>query len=466
MRGVIAWWANNPVAANLLMVGILLSGFLGFTAMEREAFPIFKVNSVEIQVPWPGAAPQEVEEQVLFRIEEALKDIDNVKRIYATAQEGFAFMQVYTYANVDIDEFLNEVKNTVDSVNSLPRDIEKPVVRRQIYRQEMIRVAVHGDLDERTLTRLAEDLRDEVARLPYVSIVEMFGTRREEVAVELSEEAMRRYGVSFTEVAGAIRGSSVNLSSGRVRTETGDVLLRARNLADNEEDFGEIIIRQDARGGIVRVRDVAQVVDGFEDEEILATMNGEPAVLLQVLSTENMQVVKTSDNVRKWMGQRQKTLPEGVSVTIWFDTADIYKSRMSTIGNSAYLGLLLVFVVLILTLRPKVALWVTAGIGVAFMGTFALLPANDVSLNILSTFAFLLVLGIVVDDAIVVGENVYEKRQESSDYESASIEGTREVAGPVTFSILTNIVAFVPLMFIPGETGKFWAPLPVVVILV
>ena len=465
MRGVIAWWANNPVAANLLMVGILLSGFLGFTAMEREAFPIFKVNSVEIQVPWPGAAPQEVEEQVLFRIEEALKDIDNVKRIYATAQEGFAFMQVYTYANVDIDEFLNEVKNTVDSVNSLPRDIEKPVVRRQIYRQEMIRIAVHGDLDERTLTRLAEDLRDEVARLPYVSIVEMFGTRREEVAVELSEEAMRRYGVSFTEVAGAIRGSSVNLSSGRVRTETGDVLLRARNLADNEEDFGEIIIRQDARGGIVRVRDVAQVVDGFEDEEILATMNGEPAVLLQVLSTENMQVVKTSDNVRKWMGQRQKTLPEGVSVTIWFDTADIYKSRMSTIGNSAYLGLLLVFVVLILTLRPKVALWVTAGIGVAFMGTFALLPANDVSLNILSTFAFLLVLGIVVDDAIVVGESIHQQTHRMGGGPEGAVEGAFVVSKPVFFAVLTTMIAFAPWFFLSGEDAQVTRQLSIVITL-
>ena len=465
MRGVIAWWANNPVAANLLMVGILLSGFLGFTAMEREAFPIFKVNSVEIQVPWPGAAPQEVEEQVLFRIEEALKDIDNVKRIYATAQEGFAFMQVYTYANVDIDEFLNEVKNTVDSVNSLPRDIEKPVVRRQIYRQEMIRVAVHGDLDERTLTRLAEDLRDEVARLPYVSIVEMFGTRREEVAVELSEEAMRRYGVSFTEVAGAIRGSSVNLSSGRVRTETGDVLLRARNLADNEEDFGEIIIRQDARGGIVRVRDVAQVVDGFEDEEILATMNGEPAVLLQVLSTENMQVVKTSDNVRKWMEQRQKTLPEGVSVTIWFDTADIYKSRMSTIGNSAYLGLLLVFVVLILTLRPKVALWVTAGIGVAFMGTFALLPANDVSLNILSTFAFLLVLGIVVDDAIVVGESIHQQTHRMGGGPEGAVEGAFVVSKPVFFAVLTTMIAFAPWFFLSGEDAQVTRQLSIVITL-
>ena len=465
MRRVIGWWANNPVAANLLMVGILLSGFLGFTAMEREAFPIFKVNSVEIQVPWPGAAPQEVEEQVLFRIEEALKDIDNVKRIYSTAQEGFAFMQVYTYANADIEEFLNEVKNTVDAVNSLPRDIEKPVVRRQIFRNEMIRIAVHGDLDERSLTRLAEDLRDEVAKLPYVSIVELFGTRREEVSIEVSEDGMRRYGVTFSEVAGAIRSSSVNLSSGRVRTETGDVLLRARNMADNEDDFGEIIIRQDAAGGTLRVRDVAKVVDGFEDEEILATMNGEPTVLLQVLSTDNMQVVKTSDAVKAWMEERQKTLPEGVSLTIWFDTADIYKSRMGTIGESAYLGLLLVFLVLILSLRPKVALWVTVGIGVAFMGTFALLPANDVSLNILSTFAFLMVLGIVVDDAIVVGESIHQQTHRIGGGAEGAIEGAFSVSKPVFFAVLTTMIAFAPWFFLTGEDAQVTRQLSIVITL-
>jgi multidrug efflux pump subunit AcrB len=364
-----------------------------------------------------------------------------------------------------MEEFTNEVKNAVDSVNSLPRDIENPRVRRQIYRDEMIRVAVHGDLDERSLTRLAQDLRDEVAALPYVSIVEMFGTRREEVAIELSEEAMRQYGLTFSDVAAAIRANSINLSSGRVRTDTGDVLLRARNLADNEDDFGDIILRQTREGATVQVKDVARVVDGFEDEEILATMNGEPSVLLQVLSTENMQVVKTSDAVRKWMEERKKTLPEGVSLTIWFDTADIYKSRMSTIGNSAYLGLLLVFLVLILTLRPKVALWVTAGIGVAFMGTFALLPANDVSLNILSTFAFLLVLGIVVDDAIVVGESIHQHTHKMGGGPEGAIEGAFVVSKPVFFAVLTTMIAFAPWFFLSGSDAQITRQLSIVITL-
>ncbi len=465
MRTVIGWWANNPVAANLLMVGILLSGFLGFTAMEREAFPIFKNNVVEINVEWYGAAPQEVEEQILFRIEEALQDLDNVYRVWSTAQENFGQIEVVTYPSVNMDEFLNEVKMIVDSVNALPRDIEKPRVRRQIYRDEMIRVAVHGDLDERSLTRLAEELRLEIMALPYVSIVELFGTRREEVTIEVSEAAMQRYSVTFADVAQAIRSSSINLSSGRVRTDTGDVLLRARNLAGDEDEFSNIVVRQSSDGAAVRVSDVARVVDGFEDEEILATMNGEPSVLLQVMSTDNMQVVKTSDAVRKWMAERQKTMPDGASLTIWFDSADIYKSRMSTIGKSAYLGLFLVFLVLILSLRPKVALWVTAGIGVAFMGTFALLPANDVSLNIMSTFAFLLVLGIVVDDAIVVGESIHQHSHKMGGGPSGSIEGAFVVSKPVFFAVLTTMIAFAPWFFLDHVDAQMTRQFSIVITL-
>ncbi|MCB1692451.1 MAG: efflux RND transporter permease subunit [Pseudomonadales bacterium] len=465
MQSVIAWWARNPVAANLLMLGIFLAGFLGFTSMEREAFPVFKPSQVSIDITWPGAAPQEVEEQVIVRVEQALKNLDKVYRVYSTAQEGNAHIEVYTLPSTDIEAFLNDVKNTVDSVNSLPRDIEKPQVKRVEYRDEMMRIAVHGYIDEKQLTRLAQDLRDQVAQLPYVSIVELFGTRAEEVSIELSEQNMRRYGLTFDEVASAIRGSSVNLSSGRIRTETGDVLLRARNVANSEEDFSKIIVRQTEDGGTVRLGDVAKVVDGFEDNEILATMNGEPAVLIQIMSTDYMQVVKSSDAVRAWMEKTQPTLPKGVSLSLWFDTADAYKSRMSTISSSAYMGLILVFLVLILSLRPKVALWVTAGIGVSFLGTFALLPANDVSLNIMSTFAFLLVLGIVVDDAIVVGESIHEHSHTMGGGLDGAIQGTMAVAKPVIFAVLTTMVAFAPWFFLSTEEAQMTRQFSIVITL-
>ena len=463
MERLISWWTNNIIAANLLMFGILLAGILGFNAMERETFPSFEPAQVQVEVMWPGAAPQEVEEQVIIRIEEALSGMDNVYRIYSTAAEGFGQLDIQTYANVDLDEFLNEVKNIVDSVNALPRDMENPRVKRTIYRNEIFRVAVHGEgMDERALKNLAEDIRDEVAALPWVSIVELFGTRREEVTVEVSEEALRKYNMSFAEVAAAIRSSSINLSTGRIRTETGDVLLRARNQANTEAEFSSIVIRQTDSGAIIRVSDVATVVDGFEDEEILATMNGEPAVLVQVMSTDHMQIVKTSDAIRQWMAERQKTLPEGVNLSIWFDQADTYKSRMNTISESAVLGLLLVFLVLFLSLRPKVALWVTGGIAVAFMGTFAMLPASGVSLNILSTFAFLLVLGIVVDDAIVVGESIYEHSHRHKG-PNAAIQGAYAVSKPVIFAVLTTMVAFAPWFFLSGEDAQVTRQLSIVI---
>jgi multidrug efflux pump subunit AcrB len=465
MKRLIAWWVHNPVAANLLMVGILLAGFLGFQSMEREPFPIFKPNQVEIEATWPGAAPQEVEEQVVLRFEQALKEVDNVYRVYSTAGENFARLDVLTYAGVDINNFLDDVKNAVDAVTSLPRDVENIQVRRTVFRNESVRVAVHSDvLTERQLVRLAQDLRDELAALPFVSIVELFGARKEEVSIELSELDMHRYGLSFDEVANAVRASSINLSSGQVRTDTGDVRLRARNLADTEQDFGQIVVRQTEDGGIVRLRDVAAIDDGFEDEEVLATLDGEPAVLLQVMSTEYMQVVKTSESIQAWLDQRNATLPEGVNLSLWFDTADIYEEIMGTVAQSAYLGLCLVFLVLILSLRPKVALWVTAGIAVAFLGTFSMLPANDVSLNVMSTFAFLLVLGIVVDDAIVVGESVhhYSHSTGGGGPESA-IEGAYAVSKPVIFAVLTTIVAFAPWFFVSLAEAQITRQISVVI---
>lgn len=463
MQRIIAWWVHNPVAANLLMFGILLSGFLGLQAMEREAFPQIKINQASIHVTWPGANPEEIEEQIITRIEQALENVDQIYNYTSIASENLAEIYVRTYPNVDINDFINEIKAAVDSVNSLPRDIEPPRVQRRQTRDEMLRVAVHGDISERELTRLAEDLKDEMAGLPYLSTINLFGTRNEEVTIELSEDAMRRFGLSFDEVANAIRANSINLSSGRVRTETGDVQLRARNLADNQADFERIVLRQTAEGAVVRVGDVARVIDGFEDNEILATMNGQPAVLLQVLDTETMQVVKASEAVREWIEEARPRLPRGVELTMWFDTADIYNERMDLIAESAYIGLLLVFMVLILSLRPKVALWVTGGIAVAFIGTFALLPVNDVSMNVISSFAFLMVLGIVVDDAIVVGESIHHHAHISGGGEHSAIEGAMAVSRPVIFAVLTTMIAFAPWLFVSGEAAQMTRQLSIVI---
>ncbi len=463
MQRLIAWWVHNPVAANLLMFGIVLSGALGLQAIEKEAFPSIKKSQATISVSWPGANPQEVEEQVILRIEQSLENVDEVYHYYSTATEGAAEITVSTFPNIDINEFVNEVKSAVDAVTALPADIEPPRVQRTQNREEMIRVAVYGNASERELSRLAHELKDEVAALPHVSTINLFGTRAEEVSIELSEAAMRRYGLSFEEVANAIRSNSINLSSGQIRTATGDVQLRARNLADNQADFERIVVRQADEGGVVRIGDVARVTDGYEDNEILTTLNGKPAVLIQILSTENMQVVKASEAVKAWMEETEARLPPGIHLDLWFDTADIYTERMGLITESALQGLALVLVVLLLSLRPKVAIWVTGGIAIAFIGTFSLLPVNDVSMNVMSSFAFLLVLGIVVDDAIVVGESIHHHAHQSGGGAASAIEGALAVSRPVIFAVLTTMIAFAPWLFVTGEAAQMTRQLSIVI---
>lgn len=464
MKGMIYWWARNPVAGNLLMIGIILSGLLSFFAMEREVWPTFRFNWVGVIVSWPGAAPQELEEQVIVRIEEAVADLDNIERIRSFAAEGRGEVYIEGNAKLDLTQFLNDVKGRIDAIPSFPRDIEKPRVIQLINRDNLITIAVHGNVEERVLKRAAEQTRDQISLKPGVSIVELFGARREEVSIELSEAAMRRYGLTFDEVAKAIRSSSINLSTGTVRTETGDYMLRARNLADTEQDFGRIIVRQTSDGAAIRLSDVANIIDGFEENEILATFNGEPAILVQVMTTETMNVVVTSNSVHEWLEESGDSLPEGVSATLWRDQSKVYFDRMKTIGSSAAYGLLLVFMVLMLSLRPKVALWVTIGIAVAFFGAFIFLPMNDVSLNLLSTFAFLLVLGVIVDDAIVVGESIHTESMTTGGGTESAALGAHLVAKPVVFAVLTTMIVFAPWMFLSGMEVQFTRHISIIII--
>ena len=471
MNSLIAWWARNSVAANLAMFGIFVAGLIGFFSMEREMDPQVRFPGLEIRVSWPGAAPQEVEEQIVARIEESVSDMDNIEWVRSSSSEGFGEVYILAESNVDFSRFMNDVKIRVDSISSFPRDIEPPQVHQWVNRQEFIRVAVHGDLGERELKRLAEQLRREAATLPAVSVVQLFGTRMEEVSIEVSEQALRRYGMTFQQVADAIRTSSINQSAGTVRTDVGTYQLKVRNQANSEQEFADIIVRQTADGGTIRVGDVANVVDGFEDNEILATLNGEPSVLLQVMSTETMDILTASESIRNWIDERSKTLPAGAKLTLWTDNAVEFKGRLETIGSSAFQGLILVLLVLVFSLRPKVAFWVAIGIATAYAGAFVLLPSMGVSLNMLSTFAFLLVLGIVVDDAIVVGESIHteshnpEHGNDEKGRLNAAVLGTQLVAKPVVFAVVTTIFAFLPWIFISGSTSEFTRHITWVVIL-
>ncbi|MHA6287336.1 efflux RND transporter permease subunit [Maricaulis sp. CAU 1757] len=462
--GIIGWWARNSVAANLLMIVAVLGGIIGYVSLNREVFPTASFNGATVSVAWPGASPQEIEEQIIVRIEEALADMDGIETITSTAREGNGFVNIEGKRNVDVGEFIDNVKLEVDSVSNLPQSAFRPIVSQWRNSDQVVGFAIHGNVDRRDLQDMAREVRDEVAQLPGASIVNLWARRGEEVSIEVSEDSLRRYGLTFDEIVRAVRSSSLNASAGSVRTELGDLALTSRQLADSAAEFENIIIRQTSDGGTLRVNDVAQVTDGFSDFNLEATYNSEPMVLVVVETSPNMDVVNTSAAVREYIEEKRAELPDGVSLSLWWDNSEMYTARMETISKSALVGGILVLIVLFLFLRPAVAFWVTIGIFIAFGGAFLVLPMLGVTLNMLSLFAFLLVIGIVVDDAIVVGENIYDRVERGEPGITASIIGTQMVAKPVIFAVITTIMMFSPWMLLSGPEVQFTRQISLVVI--
>ena len=467
MNGIVHWWTTNKVAANLLMIAILIGGLISLTQIERELEPYVEFPGAQISVAWLGASPQDVEEQIVVRLEEAVSRVEGVKELWAQAFEGVGF--IYAIADEDRDEaaFLQALKREVDSINTFPSAAEEPQLRLFRSRSELMRIAVSGteEVSERDLKRYTEKVRRDLGLMAYVPEVELFGVRGEEVSIEVSEEALRQYGLTFSDVATAVQGTSVNLSSGNVRTMQGDIQLRTRNLADTRADFENIIVRQLPNGAVIRVSDVARVIDGFEEVNLLATVNGKRTILVNIMSGPDMDIVKMADEVKAYLEKEQQQTPEGMSLTLWNDESESFTSRMTTIGNSFFSGIILVLITLMLFLRPTVAFWVAVGIATAFAGGLALLPLFGVSFNMISTFAFLLVIGVVVDDAIIVGEAIHSRTEDGETDVKAAVNGTRMVIMPVIFAVLTTMIFFAPWMFLSGGTSEFTRAISLVVIL-
>ncbi|MEZ5838866.1 MAG: efflux RND transporter permease subunit, partial [Geminicoccaceae bacterium] len=413
MNGIVAWFARNAVAANLLMIVAFVGGIFGYTAMEREMFPVVAVNGATVSVAWPGASPQDIEEQIVTRIEEAVADIDGLKRITSTSAEGSGWVNIEGREDVDMTDFLDEVKLRVDQINNMPQAAFQPQVTRWEQRDRFIGFAIHGDVDLRVLRRLADRVRDDLAQLPGGELAEMQGTLDEQVNIEVSEEQLRRFGLSFSEVANAIRQSSLNSSGGRIESSSGDVAITARQLADTADQFGNIIIRQTTEEGTIRVDDVAYIDDGFASDKFSAIYGGQPTAFVMIPAPDKMDIVKYTKGFRDYMERANNPnngiLPQGVKMDVLWDNSIEFDDRMTLITTSALQGAVLVMIVLLLFLRPMVALWVTVGIVTAFAGGIMFLPYLNVSWNVLSTFAVLLVIGVIVDDAIVVGENIHRE---------------------------------------------------------
>lgn len=464
MNGVIHWFVRNGVAANLLVIFIMIAGLMSIGSIKREVFPEVESGMISINVEYLGAAPEEVEEGICIRVEEAIQGLEGIKQITSTAREGNGSIMVKLLPNANSMTVLDEVKTRVDAIDTFPEEAEKPVIQEIMIRKQVINIALAGDLEEAALKRLGEGVRDELVTLPDITQVELGNVRPYEVSIEVSEQSMRQYGMSFDEVANAVRRSSLDLPGGSVKTEGGEILLRTKGQAYSGEDFGNILLRTRRDGTQLYLRDVANVVDGFAETDKEGRFDGMSSVLIQVFRVGDQNALDVAEAVYEFVDQMKARLPEGILITTWQDDSSYLKSRQQLLAKNGLYGLLLVFLTLALFLRLNLALWVSFGLAVSFLGTLWVMPWIGVSINLLSLFAFILVLGIVVDDAIIVSENIHSHQEREDDKTGAAIRGAQEVSTPVIFAVLTTVAAFIPLLMVPGSTGKIMKVIPAVVV--
>ncbi|MBN1817215.1 MAG: efflux RND transporter permease subunit [Sedimentisphaerales bacterium] len=464
--GPIAWMMYNRITPNLLMAVFLIGGLFVMSRTKQEVFPEFELDMVNVRVAYPGSSPEEVEQGIILAIEEGVRGLDGIKEITATASEGFGTVTVELEESADDQRVYQDIKQEIDRITTFPEDAEEPEVSLIIRRREVLQIQIYGDASEWVLRELAEQVRDRLLQDPQITQVDLRGVREYEIAIEIDQNELRRYNLTLDQVAQRVRQTSVEIPGGSLETEGGDILLRVSERRDWARQFRTIPVITSPDGSVLLLKDIARISDTFEEQDRYATFNGKPAVGLEVYRVGKQTPIGVSRAARAAMAEIEKDLPPGIDWVVNRDMSDIYRQRLELLVKNACLGLILVIVSLSLFLELRLALWVTLGIPVSILGSFLFLPPMDVTINMISMFAFIVTLGIVVDDAIVVGENVYEYRQQGMDFMRAAVEGTKDVLLPVSFSILTNIVAFIPLYFIPGFMGKIWQVIPLVVIAV
>ena len=464
-KGVIAWFAANHVAANLLMLFIIVAGIISAFAIRKETQPEFELNMIQVQVPYLGAAPQEVEEGVVVKVEEAVQDVKGVKNIRSQAREGMGFVTVETNIDADINEVLNEVKTRVDAISTFPALTEKPVIYKQEVERPVLMIAIHGEMDAFTRKAIAQEVRDELMQLQEVNKVHYFGDRPFEISIEVSEQTLRKYGLTMSEISQAVKNSSVDMPGGTIKSDGGDILLRTKGQVYTGNQFSRLVLRTFPDGTRLTLGDIATIKDGFVESESYGRFNGRPTATLEVVAGGQQNELETAEAVRRYMEAKSAELPAGVRMEPWIESSRYLEDRLSMMFDNIYMGAVLVFIVLSLFLRMKIAFWVMVGLPVCFLGALWLMPLWPVTINTISLFGFIVVLGIVVDDAIIIGESIYTKIRADGKSLDNVIHGAHRVAIPATFGVLTTIAAFAPLLFVGGMAGPFFEAMGFVIIL-
>ena len=462
---LINWFARNSVAANLLMIILLAGGLYNVFTIKKEIQPRIETNYITVSVPFLGATPSDVEEGVVIKIEEAIQDIEGIEEIYSEARRGTGTVRVEVMPEYEVTEVMDQVKNRVDAIPSFPENTEKPVISRNQFQQQVIFASVYGDVDERTLKEYAKQVRNEIVTLPGVTRAEILGARPYEISIEVSEFTLQGYGLTLSDVAAAVRQGSLDLSAGAIRSDSGDILVRTKGQAYVGRDFEEIVVRTNPDGTRVLLKDIAQIHDEFVESDRYSEYNGKPAISIRVLSVGEQSELDISATVHAYVDKKVASLPSDVQVAAWADISYYLQGRLDMMIKNMVMGAVLVFLTLALFLRLKLAFWVMVGLPIAFLGAFFLMPTVDVTVNMLSLFGFILVLGIIVDDAIVIGESAYTNMRAKGHSVDNIVEGVLKVAVPATFGVLTTIAAFIPILLVTGISGQFFAAIGWIVIL-
>ena len=466
-KGIIAWFASNHVAANLLMLLIVAFGTVSAVSIRKQTTPDFELNTIQIQVPYPGAAPQEVEEGVVIKVEEAIQDLDGIVEIKSIAREGRGTVSAEVATSADIILVLSEIKTRVDAIQTFPGLAEKPIIYKQEVPIHVVFVSVYGDLDDFARKRITQQIRDDLMAIPSVNEVQYLGERDYEISIEVSEHVLRQYGLTMSEISEAVRQSSLDLPGGAINTAGGDILLRTEGQVYTGQEFAGLVLRTFPDGTRLTLGEIAEINDGFVEGQGFGRFNGQPTGILRVLASGGQNELVTAAAVNEYIEKKVGSLPDGVFMESWVNRSHYLKGRLELMTTNMFQGAVLVFLILTLFLRLKVAFWVIIGIPITFLGAIWLMPHGPwpVTINMISLFGFILVLGIVVDDAIIIGESVYTKIRADGHTLDNVVRGAQKVAVPATFGVLTTMAAFAPMLFVGGIVGPFFEALSVVVIL-
>ena len=464
MESLGKWSINNRVTVNLIMMFILVAGFFTVTQMRREMFPQFALDMVNVSVGYPGGNPEEVEEGICIKIEEKIKGVEGIARTYSSAFEGMGSVTVELKAGADIESVLDDIKTEVDRIETFPENAKEPVVVEIVNRNPVISVAVYGNASEESLREVAEKIRDDLADTGPISLAELVGERNYEISVEISEENLRRYGISFDYIARVLKSGSIDLPGGAIKTNQGEVLVRSKGQLYTGREFEDLPLITRKDGTVVRLGEVARVIDAFEDRDIKTRFNGKPAILVQINRTNNEDVIEIAEVVQDYVENHRYQIPGGIKLATWFDLSAMVRDRIDLLLRNGVQGIVLVFIILALFLNLRLAFWVAVGIPISFMAAFIALDISGETINMISLFAFIMTLGILVDDAIIIGENIFTHYGKGKSPKKSVVAGLKEVGGPVIMAVTTTVVAFTPIMFIPGIMGKFIGVMPKAVI--